>query len=552
MAIQPYNKDLYFGNAKAGTIMLNERGNPMVSDGNNSWSSADQALPALQAAMNQGAISKSDLPGYMKDNYNHFFSANHLSAMDEYNPEYANKLRNTNYNAGTSSPINNNANYVSATETWENPLKGPLAAPPKVHTVSVSRSNTGTSSPGGGTSTVGNNQVNQAPAQHQNYDFGKSLGYADRTTQTNSMGQAASIGDLLSYINKAANTLSNPTMQNGNLVGQLTGDILQNLNPVRQQQNAAINQQYNNSAQRLAEQLAASGANRGGNANRQMMGLEQGRNTALANANASLVQNALSQALPFGQLQLSERGLLQGQQQTAANQLASLLGQQEASRQWATGFNADQLQRQFANILAAQQAQAGENRFGSQLNQQESQFARQLAEQIAARQGQQGLQEAALFGEGQIPIDYSGMNTGQLAQAFSNLPANLMQAFNTSNDIEQYRRMMATGNEAGANNILRNWLKQNVPTQTKQTLAAQQLAQQISQQLFSNKITEADLLGIYNGQDTLGKQQLGLQGRQGVNQLIAGIIGDYARGTQNFTLPDWMLELFKSNVTGGN
>lgn len=425
------------------------------------------------------------------------------------------------------------------------------------------------------------NRANQTPAQYQNFDYGQSANLANRSMSTNNMGQATNVNAVNNQINKAANTLSNPTMQNGQLVGQLTGDILQNLNPVRQQQNAAINQQYNNSAQRLAEQLAASGANRGGNTARQALALEQGRNTALANANASLVQNALSQALPFGQLQLSEKGLLQGQQQIAANQLASLLGQQEASRQWATGFNADQMQRQFQNVFNTQQAQAGENRFGQQFNadqlqqqfqnllqanqlasdenrygqqfnQQGSQFDRSLAEQIAARQGQQGLQEAALFGEGQIPIDYSGMNTGQLAQAFSNLPANLMQAFNTSNDIEQYRRMMATGNEAGANNILRNWLKQNVPTQTKQTLAAQQLAQQIAQQALANKYTEADLTGTFNGQDTLGKQQLGLQGRQGVNQLIAGIIGDYARGTQNFTLPDWMLELFKSNVTGGN
>ena len=321
------------------------------------------------------------------------------------------------------------SNYVSATETWENPLNNKkLAAPPQqpeVHTVS----GTINKPPQQGYQAYDYsgivNRANQAPATYNSFDYGKSAGLANRAMSTNDMGQATNLGAVNNQINRAANTLSNPTMQNGNLVGQLTGDILQNLNPVRQQQNAAINQQYNNAAQRLAEQLAASGANRGGNANRQMMGLEQGRNTALANANASLVQNALAQALPFGQLQLSEKGLLQGQQQIAANQLASLLGQQEASRQWATGFNADQMQQQFQNVFNTQQAQAGENRFGQQFNadqmqqqfanmlaanqlaagenqfgqqfnQQESQFARQLAEQMAARQGSQGLEQQRL------------------------------------------------------------------------------------------------------------------------------------------------------------
>jgi hypothetical protein len=409
------------------------------------------------------------------------------------------------------------SNYVSASATWENPLNNKkLAAPPQqpeVHTVS----GTINKPPQQGYQTYDYsgivNRANQAPATYNSFDYGKSAGLANRAMSTNDMGQATNLGAVNNQINRAANTLSNPTMQNGKLVGQLTGDILQNLNPVRQQQNAAINQQYNNAAQRLAEQLAASGANRGGNAARQALALEQGRNTALANANASLVQNALSQALPFGQLQLSEKGLLQGQQQIAANQLASLLGQQEASRQWATGFNADQMQRQFqnvfntqqaqagenrfgqqfnadqmqqqfANMLAANQLAAGENRFGQQFNQQESQFARQLAEQIAARQGSQGLEQQ------------------RLAQQES-----------------QFGRS---------------------------------IAEQIAARQALNALQAGQLTGIYNGQDTLGKQQVDLQSRQGDNQLIAGIISDYARGTQNFTLPDWMLELFKSNVTGGN
>lgn len=357
------------------------------------------------------------------------------------------------------------------------------------------------------------NRANQTPAQYQNFDYGQSANLANRSMSTNNMGQATNVNAVNNQINKAANTLSNPTMQNGQLVGQLTGDILQNLNPVRQQQNAAINQQYNNSAQRLAEQLAASGANRGGNTARQALALEQGRNTALANANASLVQNALSQALPFGQLQLSEKGLLQGQQQTAANQLASLLGQQEASRQWATGFNADQLQRQFQNIFNTQQAQAGENRFGQQFNadqlqqqfqnllqanqlasdenrygqqfnQQGSQFDRSLAEQIAARQGQQGLQEAGLTGQ------YQG----------------------------------------------------------QQTLAAQQLAQQIAQQALANKYTEAGLTGTYDGQNTLAGQQQQWAQNNARDLLATQLWSAYMQNAQNASVPqdaiDWINQMF--------
>jgi len=248
------------------------------------------------------------------------------------------------------------------------------------------------------------NRANQAPVQHQNYDYGKSLGYADRRMQTNNMGQATSLGDVRNQISQAANTLSQPTFQNSGLVGQLTGDILSNLNPVRQQQQNAINQQYDASRRALQESLAARGGNRGGGAVNQLMGLEQARNQQLAQANAGLVQGALAQALPFGQLALTEKGLLQGQQQTAANQLASLLGQQESSRQWSEGFNADQLQRQFANTLAAQQTQAGENQFGSQFTASEAQRQMQnimAANALAAdenRYGQQFNQQESQFG----------------------------------------------------------------------------------------------------------------------------------------------------------
>ena len=50
------------------------------------------------------------------------------------------------------------------------------------------------------------NRANQAPVQHQNYDYGKSLGYADRRMQTNNMGQATSLGDVRNQINQAASS----------------------------------------------------------------------------------------------------------------------------------------------------------------------------------------------------------------------------------------------------------------------------------------------------------------------------------------------------------
>lgn len=421
------------------------------------------------------------------------------------------------------------------------------------------------------------NRANQAPAQHQNYDYGKSLGYADRRMQTSNMGQATSLGDVKNQINKAANTLSQPTFQNSGLVGQLTGDILSNLAPVRQQQQNTINQQYDTSKRALEEALAARGGNRGGGAVNQLTGLEQARNQQLAQANAGLVQGALAQALPFGQLALSEKGLLQGQQQTAANQLASLLRQQESSRQWSEGFNADQLQRQFANTLAAQQTQAGENQFGSQFNanqmqqqlenimranqlaadenrfgqqfgQQESQFARSLAEQVAARQGQQGLQEASLFGERQVPIDYSNMDKSQLEKAFASLSPKDRSSFMDTPLLNQYLDAELRGDTAGMENILRGWLTQNSPSQTQQTLGAQQLAQQIAQQTMANRYTEAGLTGVLDGQNTLAKQQQDWAQTNARDLLATQLWSAYLQNAPNAGAPQtavsWINQMF--------
>ena len=500
------------------------------------------------------------------------------------------------------------SNYVSATGTWENPLNNKkLAAPPQQPKVV---SGTINKPPQQGYQTYDYsgivNKANQAPAQYQSFDYGKSANLANRAMSTNSMGQATNANAVNNQINRAANTLSNPTMQNGNLVGQLTGDILQNLNPVRQQQNAAINQQYNNAAQRLAEHLAASGANRGGNANRQMMGLEQGRNTALANANASLVQNALAQALPFGQLQLSERGLLQGQQQTAANQLASLLGQQEASRQWATGFNADQMQQQFqnvfntqqaqagenrfgqqfnadqmqqqfANMLAANQLAAGENRFGQQFNQQESQFARQLAEQIAARQAQNALQAGQLTGlyNGQDTLEKLNQDWKQGAyfdwqqKSFSDELANRLAAANIGASATLGAAQAAASanmsNAALSAAVQRERLAEDIAARQAQdalqagqltglyngqeTLGAQQLANQMAQQAKANKFTEAGLTGKYNGQNTLAGQQQEWAQNNARDLLATQLWGAYLENAPNAGAPQsavaWINQMFK-------
>lgn len=394
------------------------------------------------------------------------------------------------------------------------------------------------------------NKANQAPAQHQNYDYGKSIGYADRAMQTSNMGQATSVGDVKNQITKAANTLNQPTFQDSNFVGQLTGNILSSLAPVRQQQENSINQQFNASRRALDEAIAARGGSRSGNTINQLMGLEQSRNQQLAQANAGMIQNALAQALPLGQLALSEKGLLQGQQQTAANQLASLLGQQEASRQWADAFNAEQLQRQFANTFAAQQAQAGENQFGSQFNLQESQFARQLAEQIASRQAQQGLQEAELFGQRQTPADYSNMGQAQLEQTFAALSPGLRNQFASSDVFDRYAAARESGNDAEMQNILRTWLTQNAPsTQAQQTLAAQQLAAQLAQIQQENKFTEAGLTGIYGGTPTLASKQFDWTKENAANTLAAAIMASYAQGTDQFTLPPAVVEAINNIFT---
>lgn len=351
------------------------------------------------------------------------------------------------------------------------------------------------------------NKANAAPIQHQNYDYGKSLGYADRTLQHNNYnyGQSlnlanrntqlqgpqsvTSLGDVNSQIGKAANTLAAPQYQNSDYVGQLANSIYQGTAPIRQQQAAGVNQNYNQSGRNIAETLASKGLLRSGTYANQLTANEQNRNSALANIDTNALNNAYSQALNAGSLGLSERGQLTSQQQTAANQLASLLGQQTGEQQWANQFNANQNQQQFANTLASQQAQAAENQYGSNYaaNQLQNQFANTLAAQNAQA------------GENQFGSNFSA---SEAQRAFNNLSTAMSKAA----DENRY------GQQFNANQSQQDWQNQfNAGQLTgnyggQQTLAAQQLAaqtgvnqqaqnQNLMQMLLNNRLNESQQTG---------------------------------------------------------
>ena len=190
----------------------------------------------------------------------------------------------------------------------------------------------------------------------------------------------ATYDEVKDKINQAGNMLNTPKYQDPNYLGQATNSILESQKPQLNQQNALTNQQYNNSAQKLAEQMAASGANRGGNATRQTMALEQGRNAQLGTNYNNMYSQAQNQAQNQAQLGLSEANMLQNQQMTAAQQLAALLAQQQNSQ-----FNEASLTGQY--------------------NGQQTLAAQQLANQIAQQMLANKYTEAGLTGQ------YNGQNT---------------------------------------------------------------------------------------------------------------------------------------------
>lgn len=241
---------------------------------------------------------------------------------------------------------------------------------------------------------------------------------------------ALNYDDVLNKINQASTLYNTPKYQDANYLNQATNSIMEASKPQLNQQNALTNQQYNNSARALAENLAQSGANRGGSANRSMMGLEQGRNTQLGQNYNNMYSQAQSQAQNQAQLGLQESNMLQNQAQTAAAQLSNLLSQYQNN------------------------------------------------------------------------------------------------AYNEAN---------LTGTYNG-----------------QQTLAAQQLANQIAQQALANRYTEAGLTGLYNGQNTLARQQLDAEKQNALNTLAAGIMASYAQGTDQFTLPSSVTSLLDRIFTNAN
>jgi len=277
-----------------------------------------------------------------------------------------------------------------------------------------------------------------------------------QTQNATNMGTATSAADVANAINTAGDTLSTAKYQSPEYVSQSTQSIYDSLKPILSQQNASTNQQYNTSAQKLAEQLAATGANRGGTNTRQTMANEQNRNATLATNSNNMLAEALNQAIQQGQLGLSETNMLQNQAATKANQLASLLGQQESSNQWSTQFNANQLQSQIANLLAARQAQASESQYAANLSdtQQQTKLA---TEQAAANEAYQ------------------------------------QQALAEEIAARQAANALAVGELTGTYN-------------GGQTLTAQELANQIAQQAIANQYTEAGLTGTLNGEQTMAGQ----------------------------------------------
>ena len=234
--------------------------------------------------------------------------------------------------------------------------------------------------------------------------------------------------DLTTRIKNNANSYTAPTYQNGsNMVGQITSDLVRQQDPIRKAETDRINTQANQSRSALQEYLANKGQ-RGGQATARLVGLQQGRNTDLANMNANYTSAAMSQAPTYANLSLNERAQIQGQQNTTANQLASLLGQRISADQAGAGLTG---QYNGQSTLASQQlaAQIAQNNAANaisaagltgQYNGQQTLAGQAQTSDIANQQFNQrlALQQALqnwILGKGQITdtfTDISGYNVG--------------------------------------------------------------------------------------------------------------------------------------------
>ena len=245
--------------------------------------------------------------------------------------------------------------------------------------------------------------------------------------------------DLTTRIKNNAGSYTQPTYQNGsNMVGQITSDLVRQQDPIRRAETDRINTQANQSRSALQEYLANKGQ-RGGQATARLVGLQQGRNTDLANMNANYTSAAMNQAPTYANLSLNERAQIQGQQNTTANQLASLLGQRISNDQAQAGitgtYNGQQTlsAQQLAAQIAQNQAANAISTAGltGTLNGQQTLPAQAQTADIANQTFNQklALQQALqnwILGKGQITdtfTDISGYNVGDaLKQLLSGYP----------------------------------------------------------------------------------------------------------------------------------
>lgn len=222
----------------------------------------------------------------------------------------------------------------------------------------------------------------------------------------------ASYDDVYSQIGKAANSYNSPDYQNYDWLQNSTQSIYDTMSPSTQYQKAGVNQYYNNSQRGLQESLAGKGLLRSGQYMRGLMGNEQNRNYALQGVDANAWDTARNQAMESANLALNERNQLVGQQQTAAQQLASLVDSQNTY-----GLNQQALQESIAARLA-------QNEISN----------RSLDETVAARMAQNALQEGELVGE------YGGRQTlaaQNLANQLALQEASLTGTYNGQDTLER-------------------------------------------------------------------------------------------------------------------
>lgn len=81
-----------------------------------------------------------------------------------------------------------------------------------------------------------------------------------------------------------------------------------------------------------------------------------------------------------------------------------------------------------------------------------------------------------------------------------------------------------------------------------QTLAAQELANKIAQQAIANRLSEAELTGTLNGQQTVGQQELNLNANKAINDQAAAMMAAYLEKSGTATVPDsviaWINQMF--------